>query len=455
MSILVAGADPISGYDDLVTYIESGEKPKADWRIGTEHEKFPFRPGTHRPVPYGGGNGIRALLEGMTRFGWQPVLEGDTIIGLTCPDTMANVSLEPGGQFELSGAPLEMLHQTCSEVHDHLAQVKEVGGELDIHFLGTGFSPEWTREETPVMPKGRYKIMTEYMKKVGTMGLDMMYRSCTVQVNLDWSSESDMVKKFRTSVALQPVVTALFANSPFTEGKPNGYLSYRSHVWTDTDKARTGMVPFVFESGFGYERYVDYALDVPMYFVHRDDQYHDVTGKSFRDFMAGKLEGFEGEMPTIGDWSNHLTTIFPEVRIKKYMEMRGADSGPWNTICTMPATWVGLLYDGGVLDAAWDMVKNWTSDEREQLRWDVPKQGLNAQIGRLKVKDIAREMVDMSRAGLKARAMTDGVGADETIFLAGLEEILDKGKTRAEDQLDAYHGRWNESVKPIYDEYAF
>jgi len=455
MSILVAGADPISGYDDLVSYIEAGEKPKADWRIGTEHEKFPFRTQDRTPIPYEGEKGIRAMLEGMTRFGWQPVHEGDHIIGLTCPDSLANVSLEPGGQFELSGAPLEMLHQTCSEVHDHLAQVKEVGGELDICFLGTGFTPDWAREDIPVMPKGRYGIMTEYMKKVGTYGLDMMYRSCTVQVNLDWSAESDMVKKFRVALALQPIATALFANSPFTEGKPNGFTSFRSQIWTDTDKARTGMLPFVFEDGFSYERYVDYALDVPMYFVYRDGTYHDVTGKSFRDFMAGKLEGFEGEMPTIGDWSNHLTTIFPEVRIKKFMEMRGADSGPWNSICALPAIWVGLLYDGGVLDAAWDMVKKWTPDTREELRWEVPKTALATKAAGINVMDIAREMVDMSRAGLKARGQTDGVGADETIFLSTLEEILDKGKTRADEQLDAFNGRWGGKIDPIYDEYAF
>ncbi|MEQ9144100.1 MAG: glutamate--cysteine ligase [Parvibaculaceae bacterium] len=455
MSILVAGEDPITGHDDLVSYIEAGEKPKTEWKIGTEHEKFPFRMKDHSPVPYGGPDGIRAMLEGMTRFGWQPVMEGDKIIGLTCPDSMANVSLEPGGQFELSGAPLDMLHQTCSEVHDHLAQVREVGDELGIGFLGLGFSPEWTLDETPVMPKGRYGIMTDYMKKVGTMGLDMMYRSCTVQVNLDWSSESDMVKKFRVGLALQPIVTALFANSPFKEGKPNGFLSYRSHIWTDTDRARTGMLPFVFEDGFSYERYVEYALDVPMYFVYRDGTYHDVTGKSFRDFMKGKLEGFEGEMPTIGDWSNHLTTIFPEVRIKKYMEMRGADSGPWNSICALPATWVGILYDGGVLDAAWDMVKKWTPDMREELRWEVPRTALATRVGKVKVHEIAREMLDMSRTGLKARAEGDGTGADETIFLSSLEEILETGKTRAEQQLEAYHGRWNKSVDPIYDEYAF
>ncbi|PCJ69468.1 MAG: glutamate--cysteine ligase [Rhodobiaceae bacterium] len=455
MSILAAGADTIAGYDDLVLYIEAGQKPKTDWKIGTEHEKFPFRTKDRSPIPYEGPDGIRAMLEGLTRFGWQPVLEGDKIIGLSCPDSLANVSLEPGGQFELSGAPLDHLHQTCSEVHDHLAQVKEVGGELDICFLGTGFTPDWTREMIPVMPKGRYGIMTEYMKKVGSYGLDMMYRSCTVQVNLDWSTESDMVKKFRVALALQPIATALFANSPFTEGKPNGFRSFRSQIWTDTDTARTGMLPFVFEDGFSYERYVDYALDVPMYFVYRDGIYHDVTGKSFRDFMAGKLEGFEGEMPTIGDWSNHLTTIFPEVRIKQFMEMRGADSGPWNSICALPAIWVGLLYDGGVLDAAWDMVKKWTPDVREELRWEVPKTALATRVDRIKVLDIAREMVDMSRAGLKARGATDGMGADETIFLSTLDDILETGKTRADEQLEAYHGRWNSSIEPIYDEYAF
>ena len=456
MSILVAGPEPITSRDDLVNYLASGEKPKSDWRIGTEHEKFSFRLKDHTAVPYGGPDGIRAMLEGLQRFGWKPVMEGETLIGLVCEEgSGANISLEPGGQFELSGAPMEVLHQTCGEVHDHLAQVKEVGDELGIGFLGLGFTPDWSRADIPQMPKGRYGIMTRYMQKTGKMGLDMMYRSCTVQVNLDFSSEADMVKKLRVSLALQPIVTAIFANSPFTEGKPNGFLSMRSEVWKDTDRDRTGMLPFVFEDGFGYERYVDYALDVPMYFVYRDGAYHDVAGLSFRDFLDGKLKGFEGEVPTIGDWSNHLTTLFPEARIKKYMEMRGADAGPWSRICALPAIWVGVLYDGGVLDAAWDLVKDWSAEERQRLRDEVPKLGLKTPFRGGTVQDLARQMLDLAQEGLKRRGAGDGTGADERIFLSSIEEIVEKGKTPAEELLDLYHGRWNGTVAPIYDEFAF
>jgi len=454
MSILVAGPEPITSRDDLVAALSRGEKPRAEWRIGTEHEKFPFHTADHSPVPYGGPHGIRAMLEGLTRFGWTPVMEGEHIIGLE-GEGLGNISLEPGGQFELSGAPLINLHQTCAEVHDHLAQVKEVAAEHGIGFLGLGFTPNWRRDEIPVMPKGRYKIMTEYMKKVGTMGLDMMYRSCTVQVNLDFSSESDMVKKLRVAVALQPLATALFANSPFTEGKPNGYLSYRSHVWTDTDNARAGMVPFIFEDGFGYERWVDYALDVPMYFVHRDGKYIDVTGQSFRDFLQGRLPGFPGELPTRGDWNNHLTTIFPEARLKHYMEMRGADGGPWGRICALPAFWVGLLYCQASLDAAWDIVKDWSDEERQQLRDGVARQALHTPFRGGTLLDIARKIVPLSHAGLKWRAEQDGIGADETIFLNNVLETVETGRSPAEEMLALYHGRWNGSIDPVFKEFAF
>lgn len=454
MSILVAGPEPITSRDDLVAAIERGEKPRSEWRIGTEHEKFPFHTADHSPVPYEGPHGIRAMLEGLQRFGWQPVMEGEHIIGLE-NEGLGNISLEPGGQFELSGAPLVSLHQTCSEVHDHLAQVKEVAAEHGIGFLGLGFTPNWRRDDIPVMPKGRYKIMTEYMKKVGTMGLDMMYRSCTVQVNLDFATEADMVKKLRVAVALQPLATALFANSPFMEGKPNGYLSYRSHVWTDTDNARAGMVPFIFEEGFGYERWVDYALDVPMYFVHRDGKYIDVTGQSFRDFLKGELPGFPGQLPTRGDWNNHLTTIFPEARLKHYMEMRGADGGPWARICALPAFWVGLLYSQSSLDAAWDLVKDWTAEERQKLRDDVPRLALHAPFRGGKLLDVAREIVALSHAGLTERAEQDGVGADETIFLRSVMETVETGRSPAEEMLALYHGRWNGSIDPVFKEFAF
>ena len=455
MSVLIAGPEPITSKDDLIAYLASGEKPKSDWRIGTEHEKFSFHTSDLSPVPYEGPSGVRAMLEGMQRFGWTPIMEGDTLIGLEGDGKGGNISLEPGGQFELSGGPLDMLHQTCDEVHTHLAQVKEVAGELGIGFLGLGFSPKWTRAETPGMPKGRCAIMTDYMQKTGKLGLDMMYRSCTVQVNLDFSSEADMVKKFRTSLALQPIVTALFANSPFTEGKPNGFLSFRSHVWTDTDRDRTGMLPFVFEDGFGYEQYVDYALNVPMYFVYRDGKYIDVSGQSFKDFLAGKLPGLPGELPTKGDWINHLTTIFPEARLKAYLEMRGADGGPWNRLCALPALWVGLLYDQASLDAAWDIAKGWTAEERDKLRRDVARTALKAEIGGRTVADIGREILELSRQGLKRRNRQDGAGADETIYLRSIQDTLDKGQTPAEELLAKYHGEWGGSVDPVFTEYAY
>jgi len=454
MSVLVAGPEPITGRDDLVAALEKGIKPPAAWRIGTEHEKFPFYIADHSPVPYDGEHGIRVLLDGMTRFGWKPVLEGDRIVGLS-GEGGANISLEPGGQFELSGGALLSLHETAAEIDTHLAQAKQVAGEHGIGFLGLGFTPNWTREQIPIMPKGRYKIMTDYMHKVGSMGLDMMYRSCTVQVNLDFASEDDMRQKLRASLALQPLATALFANSPFTEGKPNGFLSYRSHVWTDTDRARTGMLPFVFEEGFGFERYVDYALDVPMYFVHRDDHYIDVSGQSFRDFLEGKLPGLPGEKPTKGDWNNHLTTIFPEARLKSYLEMRGADVGPRDMLPALSAFWVGLLYDRAALEAAWELVKDWSAAERQSLRDNVAKMGLKTPIRGESLLDIARRALAISNAGLRARGLKNASGEDETLYLAPLNEIVARGRNQADELLALYHGRWQENVDPAFTERAY
>jgi glutamate--cysteine ligase len=452
----VSDTTPIGARSELVEWIASGEKPRETWRLGTEHEKIPFYKADASPVPYDGGRGIRALLEGLQeRTGWAPIMEGDHPIGLADETDGGAISLEPGGQFELSGAPLKTLHETVQETAKHLEDVKAIGARLGIDFLTLGMSPLWTRSETPAMPKARYRIMTNYMPKVGSLGLDMMYRTSTVQVNMDYASEADMVKKLRVSIALQPVATAIFANSPFTDGKPNGFLSMRSQIWRDTDNDRAGMIPFVFEEGFGYERYVDWALDVPMYFVKRDSTYHDVAGASFHDLFAGKLAQLPGERATRSDWANHVSTLFPEVRLKRYLEMRGADVGNLEHIVALSAFWTGLLYDEAALDGAWDLVRSWSADEREQLRADVPKLALKAAIAGRSVQDIARDALALSRHGLKRRAYLDGAGQDETKHLAYAEEIVASGRTSAERLLERYHGVWNGSVRPVFKECVF
>jgi len=442
---------PIERREQLVAPFQQGEKPRSAWRIGTEHEKLVFsRKDFHAPG-YDEDGGILALLNGLRRFGWGPVYEGSKIIALEGPD--GNVSLEPAGQLELSGAAVETLHQTCAETGRHLAQVKEVGGELGLGFLGLGMWPDKTRDELPIMPKGRYAIMLRHMPRVGGLGLDMMLRTCTIQVNLDYGSEADMVKKFRVSLALQPLATALFANSPFTEGRPNGFLSYRSHIWSDTDPHRTGMLPFVFDEGFGYERYVDYMLDVPMYFVYRDGAYIDAAGQSFRDFMNGRLPALPGELPRQSDWSDHLSTAFPEVRLKSFLEMRGADGGPWNRICALPALWVGLLYDDTALNAAWDLVKDWTMEERERLRNAVPRLALDAPVpGGGTLRDLAPQVLAIARAGLSARGRLDGGGDSEAGFLEPLEEIVASGKVPAQALLEKFHGEWGGDIKRVYEQ---
>lgn len=443
----------IEGKEDLIRYMEAGSKPAEDWRIGTEHEKFGFTLEDKEPVPYEGPRGVRAMLEGLTEFGWEPFFEGDNPIGLKLDGQ--SITLEPGGQFELSGAPLENLHQTCDEVHTHLHQVKTVAEKIGIGFLGSGFHPLARREDIPVMPKGRYGIMRRYMPTRGSMGLDMMFRTCTVQVNLDFASEADMVRKLRVSLALQSIATALFANSPFTEGKPNGYLSYRSLVWMDTDPDRCGTLPFAFEDGMGFERYVDYALDVPMYFVNRGGDYLDAAGQSFRDFMGGKLPALPGELPTLKDWEDHLSTLFPEVRLKHFLEMRGADGGPWRRLCALPALWVGLLYDDAALDACETLIADWTAEDRDALRREVPKTGLQTRVRGRTVLEIARDVLEIARGGLGRRARLNAFGEDETHFLSALDAIVEEGRCPAEIKLEAYHGRWGESVLPLFDEFAY
>jgi glutamate--cysteine ligase len=444
----------IESRDQLVASFAAGEKPPERWRIGTEHEKFVYADSDHHAPSYTEKGGIRDLLDALQAYGWKPVEENGNVIAMTGSD--GSISLEPAGQFELSGAPLENLHQTCAETGRHLEQVKAIGEKFGIGFLGLGMWPDKTRAELPIMPKGRYAIMLRHMPRVGSMGLDMMLRTCTIQVNLDYQSEADMVRKFRVGLALQPLATALFANSPFTEGKPNGMLSYRSHIWSDTDPARTGMLPFVFEDGFGYDRYTDYALDVPMYFVYREGRYIDAAGLSFRDFLKGELSVLPGETPTLDDWNDHLSTAFPEVRLKSFLEMRGADGGPWGRICALPALWVGLLYDDQALDAAWDLVKHWTIEERQALRDSVPRLGLDAPIaGGRKLRDIAGEVLDISHAGLAARSRLDAGGSNETGFLDPLREVVRSGKVPAEVLLEKYHGPWGGDVSRVYEDLRF
>ena len=444
--------------DALVGAMSRGAKPKDQWRIGAEHEKFGFDRTTLRRPAYDGPNGIRAMLEGLQRFGWTPVEEGGHIIGLERKNAegfTASVSLEPGGQFELSGAPLLTIHDICNETGQHLMEVKQVADRLNLGFLGVGFDPQWSRADVPVMPKGRYEIMRAYMPKVGSLGLDMMLRTCTIQANLDFDSEADMVAKFRTSLALQPIATALFACSPFTEGKPNGFLTARANVWTDTDPDRTGMLDFVFQDGFGFERYADYALDTPMYFAKRDGKYIDASGQSFRDFLDGRLPALPGELPTRKDWEDHLTTLFPEVRLKQYLEMRGADGGPWSRICALPALWAGIFYDAPSLAAAWDLCKDWAVEDHERLRRDVTRLGLRAEVAGRSVRDVAVDMVAIARQGLKNRNRLSGGMVDETGYLVELEEIADSGLTPADRLLALYHGEWQGDLGRLYRDFAY
>ncbi|RIK83939.1 MAG: glutamate--cysteine ligase [Hyphomicrobiales bacterium] len=448
---------PIEGVDELVSYLAAGSRPKEAWRIGTEHEKFPFYVDGNRPVPYGGERGIKALLEGMRNLlGWEPIVDAGHIIGLVEPTGQGAISLEPGGQFELSGAPVETIHQTCREGNAHLAQLREVAEPLGIRFLGLGGSPKWTLAETPRMPKSRYDIMTAYMPKVGGQGLDMMYRTCTIQVNLDFSSEADMRRKMQVSLKLQPLATALFSNSPFTEGRPNGMQSWRADIWRDTDNRRSGIPEFCFSADFGFADYVEWALDVPMYFIIREGRYFDATHVTFRQFMAGALRNEVSDgMPTIGDWANHLSTLFPDVRLKRFLEMRGADGGPWRRICALPAFWVGLLYDEAALDAAEALTRDWSFAEVVAMRDAVPTQALATRFRNATLREIAREALEISRRGLAARGRLNREGSDETGYLAPLDEVVARGTTSAQEMLTAWRTRWGGSIEPVFLEYAY
>ena len=447
-------SDKITDKAQLSAYIASGCKPDQNRRIGTEHEKFAFSLNTLKPLTYAGPNGIRALLEKLTEIGWEPVLENGQPIALTKPDH-SSITLEPGGQVELSGAPLETIHQTCREVTGHIKQVKDVADELGAGILGLGYQPKWSLDDVGWMPKGRYKIMREYMPTRGSLGLHMMLATCTVQVNLDFRSESHMAEMFRAALALQPLATALWANSPFRDGKKNDFLSFRSHIWTDTDPDRCGVMPFVFEDNFGFESYVDYMLDMPMYFVYRDGQYIDASGLSFWDFMAGKLPALPGETPSIKDWEDHLTTAFPEVRLKKFIEMRGADGGPSKNLCALPAFWVGLLYDDQALADVTSMISDWSYDEVSALRDEVPVAALKTSFRGSTLQDLAKDVLAIAKQGLERRAKLDGSGQDETVFLNPLHAIAESGITPAEELLAHFDGDWDGSVDPVFTEYAY
>lgn len=448
---------PLTSFHQMVEYLEAGNKPKEDFRIGTEHEKFAFFADDHSPVPYEGERSISALLNGMAdKIGWEPITDAGKIIGLAAKSGGGAISLEPGGQFELSGAPLENIHQTCAESNQHLKHLQEVAEPMGIKFVGLGGSPKWTLEETPRMPKSRYDIMTDYMPKVGTQGLDMMYRTCTIQVNLDFSSEVDMRKKMQASMKLQPLSTVLFASSPFTNGKPNGLLSWRGDIWRDTDNARAGILPCVFEGDFSFENYAEWALDVPMYFVLRDGKYHDVTHVTFRQFRDGALKGqIPDPEPTLGDWTNHLSTVFPDVRLKQFIEMRGADGGPWKKICALSAFWVGLLYDEGAMSDALELTKDWTYEDVLGLRDQVPRDGFKCEIAGRSLLDVAKDVIEISKYGLISRAIQNETGSDESYFLQPLEETVASGKTPAEELLAHYHGEWGGSVDPLFEKYAY
>ena len=452
----VVDSEVVESRDALVAWLEAGCKPAGPFRIGAEHEKIPFYRANHSPVPYGGDKGIRALLEGMRkRLGWDGIEDGGNLIGLYDPNGGGAISLEPGGQFELSGAPLDDAHATADELDRHLTVARSVAEPLGIGFLALGMSPKWSLAETPIMPKHRYAIMARYMPKVGTRGLDMMFRTATVQVNLDFMSEKDMVTKMRVGLALQPAITALFANSPFTDRKLNGLLSARSEIWRHTDGARTGMLSFVFEPGMGFERYVDYALDVPLYFLKRGGNYQDVAGASFRDLLAGRLKEAPGERATIADWANHLSTIFPEVRLKRYLEMRGADVGPPERIVALAALMAGLYYNPEALGSAEALIEGWSAEDRQKLRDDAPLLGLAAEVRGRDLRSVALDMLAISRSGLKRRARLNARGEDETILLHPLEAIADSGREPARRWIQRYEGPWGRSVDPSFDEAAF
>jgi glutamate--cysteine ligase len=447
----------IQSKEDLIKPFQNGEKKPSDFKIGTEHEKFVFHIDTLKPVPFLGESGIENLLLALKKYGWESILEDGNTIGLSRDKSLGGgtITLEPAGQLELSGAPLTNIHETFNELDEHRSQISKEGSNLGLGFLGAGLTPDWSFDEMPIMPKSRYQIMKNYMPKKGNLGLDMMFRSTTIQVNLDYSSESDMIKKFKVSLALQPIATALFANSPFLDGNLTGYNSFRSHIWTDTDPDRTGMLPFVFDGEMSYEKYVDYALKVPMYFIYRDGNYLDVSGSSFEDFLNGDLDELPNEKPNIIDWENHLTTIFPEVRLKSFLEMRGADGGSFESVCALSSFWVGLLYDSESLDSSFNLIKDFNIKQLQELRIEVAKNGLHSIIEGIEIQEIAKKVLKLSREGLRNRNILNENGDSEEIFLDPLQKILSSGKSSSDDLIKKFSNNWNKNLVNMYKEYTF
>ena len=436
---------------DLIKWFEAGCKPKNLFRIGTEHEKFVYKLNSLKPVSYNEPSGIKNILKSLVRFGWVEVSEGGNIIALRKDNQ--SITLEPGGQLELSGAPLENIHQTCSEVNEHLKQVKIIGNELNIGFLGVGARLEGKLASDLWMPKPRYKIMKDYMPLGGNLGLGMMADTCTVQTNLDYSSEEDMSRKLKTSFILQPIVTALFASSPIEKMKPSKYITRRAAIWFDVDKDRCGTPKFIFDEDLSFESWVDYALKVPMYFIKRNGQYINCAGASFEKFMLGQLEQLPNEKPTILDWEDHLSTIFTEIRLKQYIEFRGADAGPWKSLCALPALWVGLLYDSESLNEAESLAKSWSFDMYKKAYEEVPIKGLDLIINKRSINDYANDLIAISKRGLKKRKFLDGTGNDESGYLNQLEEITHTGNSQAKKMLSMWNN--NEPLKSIYDHYSY
>ena len=449
--------DKIQDKEQLVSWFRSGFKEKSKWMVGTEHEKFAYtfskKKKRYIPLSYFGENGINAFLIELCKFGWLPVYENGNIIELK--KEAQSITLEPGGQIELSGAPLKDLHSTCKETNEHLKLVKEVGKKLDILLVGLGARPNEFLKDVPLMPKARYDIMRNYMPSKGSRGLEMMHSTCTVQANLDFESEQDMKKKTSLAVKLQPIVTTLFANSPFYEGTFNGFQSLRKHIWTDTDPDRCGILKIALEDDFNFSSYVDFALSVPMYFVIREKKYIDCSGKSFLDFLNGKLDILPGEKPTFEDWENHISTIFTEVRLKKFIEVRGADAGNWRRTCALPAFWVGLLYGESSINSAEKICCDWTVEEIEKLSLDVAKKGLDAEIKKEKVLNIANELLKIARGSLVEREVLDSQGNNESGYLNVLEEIILRKSSPAKELMEKFSNKYNSNFEELMKDIAY